>query len=113
MGVLRSQAIAPKGKSPGVPDDDRPAFAIPIEEKKTFVWIEHHRDLVELAHQMPNTRLVDVCDREADFFEMFDEQRQTPWAPFESLSNYLDPSDSSKTVEGYPAPKRIYVKAIK
>ena len=75
LGVLRSQCVAPKGKSP---DDDRPAFAIPIEEKKTFVWIEHHRDLVELAREMPNTRLVDVCDREADFFELFDEQRQDP-----------------------------------
>jgi hypothetical protein len=75
LGVLRAQCLAPKGKSP---TDDRPSFAIPIEEKKTFVWIEHHRDLVELAGQMPQTRLIDVCDREADFFEMFDEQRQDP-----------------------------------
>jgi hypothetical protein len=75
LGVLRAQCIAPKGKSP---EDDRPSFAIAIEEKKTFVWIEHHRDLVELAGQMPQTRLIDVCDREADFFEMFDEQRQNP-----------------------------------
>jgi hypothetical protein len=27
---------------------------------------------------MLHTRLIDVCDREADFFEMFDEQRQNP-----------------------------------
>lgn len=27
---------------------------------------------------MPQTRLIDVCDREADFFELFDEQRQNP-----------------------------------
>jgi hypothetical protein len=26
---------------------------------------------------MPQTRLIDVCDREADFFEFFDEQRKT------------------------------------
>jgi len=25
---------------------------------------------------MPHTRLIDICDREADFFEMFDEQRR-------------------------------------
>jgi hypothetical protein len=75
LGVLRAQCIAPKGKSP---EDERPSFAIPIEEKKTFVWIEHHRDLVALAAKMPQTRLIDVCDREADFFEMFDEQRQNP-----------------------------------
>ncbi len=75
LGVLRSDAIASQGKSP---EDKRPNYAIPIEEKKTFIWIEHHRDLVELAATMPNTRLVDVCDREADFFEMFDEQRKNP-----------------------------------
>ena len=57
-------------------NDKRKPSAIPIEEKKTFVWIEHHRDLVELSKEMPQTRLIDVCDREADFFELFDEQRR-------------------------------------
>ena len=75
LGVLRAQCIAPESKSA---KDDRPTFAIPIEEKKTFVWIEHHRDLVELSAGMPQTRLIDVGDREADFFELFDEQRQHP-----------------------------------
>jgi hypothetical protein len=75
LGVLRAQCAAPQAKSP---EEDRPSFAIPIEEKKTFVWIEHHRDLVELASETPHTRLIDVCDREGDFFEMFDEQRQNP-----------------------------------
>ena len=73
LGVLRADCPAPEGKSP---EDERPACEIPIEEKKTFTWIEHHRDLVELSAVMPHTRLIDVCDREADFFEMFDEQRQ-------------------------------------
>ena len=73
LGVLRAQCLAPEPKAP---EEDRPAFAIPIEEKKTFTWIEHHRDLVDLAAEMPHTRLIDVCDREADFFEMFDEQRR-------------------------------------
>ena len=75
LGVLRSECIARVGKSP---EEDRSVFEIPIEEKKTFIWIEHHRNLVELAGEMHNTRLIDVCDREADFFEMFDEQRQNP-----------------------------------
>ena len=75
LGVLRAQCSAPKARSS---KEERPTFAIPIEDKKTFIWIEHHRDLVELAAEMPQTRLVDVCDREADFFELFDEQRQNP-----------------------------------
>jgi tRNA (mo5U34)-methyltransferase len=32
------------------------------------------------------------------------EQRRTELAPFESLSDFLDPNDPSRTVEGHPAP---------
>jgi len=41
------------------------------------------------------------------------EQRKTPWSFDESLEDFLDKNDSTKTVEGYPAPKRAYVKARK
>lgn len=37
------------------------------------------------------------------------EQRSTPWMTFESLFNFLDPLDNSRTVEGYPAPRRAIV----
>ncbi|MDF1876994.1 tRNA 5-methoxyuridine(34)/uridine 5-oxyacetic acid(34) synthase CmoB [Sulfurimonas sp. SAG-AH-194-L11] len=41
------------------------------------------------------------------------EQRKTQWIEGQSLEDFLDPNDSSKTVEGYPAPARVYVKLIK
>ena len=41
------------------------------------------------------------------------EQRKTEWIDTQSLEDFLDPEDDTKTVEGYPAPKRIYIKAIK
>jgi hypothetical protein len=75
LGVIKAQCLAPKAKPA---DDKRKPSRIPTEEKKTFVWIEHHRDLVKLAGTMPQAKLVDVCDREADFFEFFDEQRKNP-----------------------------------
>ncbi len=34
------------------------------------------------------------------------EQRKTDWIQTESLSDFLDPQDPAKTVEGYPAPVR-------
>jgi hypothetical protein len=74
LGVLRSQCTAPafeeahKKKKP---------IDTPIEEKKTFAWIAGLRDCMELKAQMPHTRLINVMDREADFFELFDEQRRT------------------------------------
>lgn len=35
-----------------------------------------------------------------------EEQRSTEWMSFHSLKEFLDPNDISKTIEGYPAPKR-------
>lgn len=35
-----------------------------------------------------------------------EEQRKTDWIDTESLSDFLDPNDPSKTIEGYPAPQR-------
>ena len=75
LGVLRAACVAPQLKSP---DEKRPSYAIPIEEKDTFCWIEGLRDTMDLAAQMPQTRLINVCDREADFFELFEEQRRNP-----------------------------------
>ncbi len=40
-----------------------------------------------------------------------DEQRSTEWMTFESLAEALDPNDPRKTVEGWPAPRRVIVTA--
>ncbi|MCS3430436.1 tRNA 5-methoxyuridine(34)/uridine 5-oxyacetic acid(34) synthase CmoB [Klebsiella sp. BIGb0407] len=42
-----------------------------------------------------------------------EEQRRTSWLTTESLSDFLDPNDVSKTVEGYPAPVRAVLIARK
>jgi len=41
------------------------------------------------------------------------EQRKTEWINTESLDDFLDKNDENRTVEGYPAPKRVYIKAKK
>ncbi len=70
LGVLKSVAYAPEetGKQP---------VARPIEEKKSFKWIEGYRDCVAVAKQMPDTRILAVMDREADIFELFVEAAPT------------------------------------
>lgn len=40
-----------------------------------------------------------------------DEQRSTEWMPYESLADALEPDDPSRTVEGWPAPRRAIVTA--
>ncbi|WOZ79191.1 tRNA 5-methoxyuridine(34)/uridine 5-oxyacetic acid(34) synthase CmoB [Kosakonia sacchari] len=42
-----------------------------------------------------------------------EEQRRTPWMVTESLADFLNPADNSKTVEGYPAPVRAVLIARK
>lgn len=47
-----------------------------------------------------NIRLVD------ENLTSCDEQRRTEWMQTESLADFLAPNDATKTIEGYPAPKR-------
>ena len=53
---------------------------------------------------------IDIVDRS---ITTTDEQRSTAWMRFESLREALDPSDSSRTDEGWPAPRRVIVTAIR
>lgn len=43
----------------------------------------------------------------------FEEQRSTRLAPYESLADFLDPSNPELTIEGFPAPLRAIVTASK
>lgn len=54
-----------------------------------------------------NVRVVDESTTTTD------EQRSTDWMQFHSLKNFLNPTDSTKTVEGHPAPKRAVLVARK
>ena len=47
-----------------------------------------------------NAQIVDVNQTTVE------EQRSTAWMTFESLDKTLDPDDSTRTIEGHPAPRR-------
>ncbi len=47
-----------------------------------------------------NIRLVDISRTTSE------EQRSTDWMRFQSLADFLDPTDPLRTVEGLPAPRR-------
>lgn len=42
-----------------------------------------------------------------------EEQRSTDWMRFQSLPDFLQPGDASKTIEGHPAPLRATLVALK
>ena len=46
-------------------------------------------------------------------YTSIEEQRATDWMDFQSLPDFLDPNDSSKTIEGHPAPLRAVFVANK
>ena len=54
-----------------------------------------------------DVRIADVCVTSTE------EQRRTEWLTTESLAEFLDPNDSTKTIEGYPAPMRAVLIATK
>lgn len=74
------------------------------------VWFVPTKQCVKNWLQRAQFRRI-TCFYEEDLSR--EEQRATRWAPVASLKEYLDPKDPSKTIEGYPAPKRFYLKAYK
>ena len=57
----------------------RAGFGTPSEQAggKSRRWIDGYRDIAALSGELTRkTRLIAVMDREADFFELFDEQRR-------------------------------------
>ena len=50
-----------------------------------------------------NPRVVDISTTRAE------EQRSTDWMTYDSLADFLDPTDMTKTAEGHPAPIRAVV----
>lgn len=61
--------------------------------------------ITELTTWLSRTgfRNIEVVDKSVT---SVDEQRSTEWMKFESLAEALDPDDASRTVEGWPAPRR-------
>jgi hypothetical protein len=74
LGVLRSTAEAPESRDPNAPR----AAGRPIEEKKSFRWLEGYRDCVAIAKHLPDgTHQIVVMDREGDVYELLLEAMAT------------------------------------
>lgn len=47
-------------------------YALPIEEKEKYRWIESYKIACEVANQCPDTQVIAITDREGDFAELFE-----------------------------------------
>jgi len=92
-----------------LPGDDARAFTPPDRyARMRNVWLLP--TLTELRTWLARTgyRDIEVVDTSVTTTL---EQRSTEWMTFESLQEALDPEDSSRTIEGLPAPQRVVVTA--
>lgn len=74
--------------------------------KMRNVWFIPSCDALTLWLQRVGFKDIQVVDLNVTSLE---EQRKTAWMENESLIDFLDPNDHSKTIEGYPAPLRAVV----
>lgn len=71
--------------------------------KMPNVWfLPAPETLISWLHKLgfSRPRLVDINKTTVD------EQRTTPWMKFESLADFLHPTNHDQTIEGHPAPRR-------
>lgn len=104
-----------KGGEENGNDDETKQLPLALMPKKSYanaggIWF------------LPNQELLKIWLTRAHFkdIEMFysnklstDEQRSTQWADISSLEQALNKDDQSRTVEGYPAPHRFYMRATR
>jgi len=96
-------------------------FMIDGEEEMCLTPKERYSKIPNIYFVPTVPALINWCHRAGfDSVEVLEtmvteinEQRKTEWIDTQSLEDYLDPHDKTKTIEGYPAPKRVYIKAIK
>lgn len=93
-----------------VVDGDVNSVLVPASRYQQMrnVWFLPSCDALVLWLQrcgFKNVRVVDVTKTSIE------EQRATDWMTFDSLEQFLDPNDPSKTIEGYPGPMRAVVLA--
>ena len=78
--------------------------------KMRNVWFIPSIPMLKLWLQRTGFRDVQVIDVSPTTIE---EQRRTDWMTFESLADFLNPTDPNRTIEGHPAPVRAMILASK
>lgn len=67
IGLFKQTALIRSDESLGTSYTNR----VPIEEKESYRWIEHFEELQNYYAPYPNIEVFNVCDREADIYELF------------------------------------------
>jgi len=117
IGMLRDVYESMKGGSTlvvdcqGIPGDN-PVALFPRKRYANMRGVYFLPTLSTLKNWLQRANFLDF---EVIFSEALstEEQRKTDWAQISSLEESLNPNDPLKTIEGYPAPHRFYVRVRK
>ncbi len=70
LGILTSKCYAPDPSK--VKKKKSAKRNTPISEKESYRWLEGYQACVEASKEMPQTRIINVMDREADIYELLE-----------------------------------------
>lgn len=94
-----------------------------VEGDANTVLVPHDRyAMMRNVFFLPSTALLEIWLARMGFVDIrtvdesvtsTDEQHSTDWMRFQSLPDFLDPHDSTRTLEGYPAPRRAVLVATR
>lgn len=71
LGIIDAKIWARESKNSGMTDHE--IYSLPIEEKEKYRWIESYHVACKVAKECPNTKVIAIADREADFAELLAE----------------------------------------
>lgn len=93
-------------------DSDSPEVVVPENRYMKMRGIWFVPTIGMLKRWLDRAGFVDVAVVDVSVTDS-SEQRRTDFMPFESLTDFLDPVEPAKTVEGYAAPARVAIVAVK
>jgi len=73
LGIINIQCVARPEKEIGKKDK---RFLV-IEEKESYKWIKSYRAVNKAALELKDTIVVNVCDREGDIYDLFEERNKS------------------------------------
>jgi len=75
VGVLEAKCYAPDPSK--VKKKKSEKRNTPIQEKESYRWVEGYKECVRVSKLIPDTRIVNVMDREGDMYELFEEVQRS------------------------------------
>ena len=71
LGIVDAKIYVRNEKEIKLTDHEK--YALPLEDKEKFRWVESYRVGNQVAQECPNTQIIVITDREGDFAELFEE----------------------------------------